>query len=196
MKVNYKLQAESEFIEVSNGENLERNNEKVRLESDAVPDEGDTAERFIEFDASDNPYVQIWYHRQGDDVAGELIGVWMNRKFISSRESRLLESKIPKFPVGSQFSLLLEMTHPGCLFFSQKKTQNFTSGRIRNPTEFMTMKTGSSKVHLKLTFEELLAPRRNSPRRLRRVSLFYGPVHQRIRSSVLRSGPMLYGPVR
>uniref|UniRef100_A0A914QEC1 Uncharacterized protein n=1 Tax=Panagrolaimus davidi TaxID=227884 RepID=A0A914QEC1_9BILA len=70
MKVNYKLQAESEFIEISNGENLERNNEKLRLESDAILDDGDTAERFVEFDANDNPYVQIWYHRQGDDEAG------------------------------------------------------------------------------------------------------------------------------
>ena len=69
MKVNYKLQAETEFIEISNGQNLERNIEKLRLESDAVPDDGETAERFVEYDAGD-PYVQIWYHRQGDDVAG------------------------------------------------------------------------------------------------------------------------------
>uniref|UniRef100_A0AC34FCJ2 CUB domain-containing protein n=1 Tax=Panagrolaimus sp. ES5 TaxID=591445 RepID=A0AC34FCJ2_9BILA len=41
MKVNYRLHAESEFIEISNGENLERNNQKLRLESDAIPDDGD-----------------------------------------------------------------------------------------------------------------------------------------------------------
>ena len=72
MKVNYKLQAETEFIEISNGENLERNVERVRLEFDAVPDDGNTAERFIEYDLG-LPYIQIWYHRQGDDVAGDRI---------------------------------------------------------------------------------------------------------------------------
>ncbi|KAH7728037.1 Protein F38B2.3 [Aphelenchoides avenae] len=67
LKVNFMLRGEGEFIEISNGENLERNDERLRLDYRMIP-EVDLAERSIEFDGF--PYVSIWYHRDGDNVSG------------------------------------------------------------------------------------------------------------------------------
>uniref|UniRef100_A0A7E4VLR8 CUB domain-containing protein n=1 Tax=Panagrellus redivivus TaxID=6233 RepID=A0A7E4VLR8_PANRE len=70
LKINYKLTADNEFIAVMNGEGPVADRSQLRLEADAILDDGGTAERFLEFDGSD-PYVQLWYHREGDDIAGE-----------------------------------------------------------------------------------------------------------------------------
>uniref|UniRef100_A0A915CVE9 CUB domain-containing protein n=1 Tax=Ditylenchus dipsaci TaxID=166011 RepID=A0A915CVE9_9BILA len=63
LNVGFKLQAATEFIEVVNGQFLERNAERTRLDVDMMPEEGDQQQRSFSYENAH--LVTLWYHREG-----------------------------------------------------------------------------------------------------------------------------------